>query len=66
MNDALLNIIIVSAAVIVFMFIVAMIAAFLIKRKQVKTKYNSLPSTGADRSEFSERLAEKYRNERLK
>lgn len=66
MNDALLNIIIVSGAVIVFMFIVAMTAAFLIKRKQSKTKYNSLPTAGADRSEFSERLAEKYRNERLK
>jgi hypothetical protein len=66
MNEALLHIIIVSGAVIVCMFIIAMVAALFIKRAQSKKQYNSLPSGGADRSEFSERLAEKYRNERLK
>lgn len=66
MNDALLHMIIVSGAVIVFMFLVALVATFFIKRSQAKNKYSSLPSAGADRSEFSERLAEKYRNERLK
>lgn len=66
MNETLLNIIIVSGAVIAFMFIIAVVAAVLIKRAQSKKHYNSLPSGGADRSEYSERLAEKYRNERLK
>lgn len=66
MNDAVLQIIIVLGAVIVFMFIAAIVASLLIKRAQSKKQYNSLPSGGADRSEYSERLAEKYRNERLK
>ena len=66
MNEALLNILIVSGAVIAVMFIVAVAAAFFIKRAQSKKQYNSLPSGGADRSEYSERLAEKYRTERLK
>ena len=66
MNDTLLNIVVVAGSVIACMFIVAVTAAFIIKRVQEKKHYNSISAGGSDRSEFSERLAEKYRNERLK
>lgn len=66
MNDAVLQIIIIIGAFFVSMFVAALVASLLIKRSQSKKQYNSLPSGGADRSEYSERLAEKYRNERLK
>lgn len=52
-------------AILIAMFVVAFIAYKSIKAKQTNDTRKSLPAAGADSSNYGEKLAERYRNERV-
>lgn len=50
---------------IVFCILAGLGLMFFLKKRKEKQKKFSLPIAGSDRSDYAERLAEKFRNERL-
>lgn len=62
--STIMPLIYISGALVVIL-IAGFIGIRVIKRKNENRRNYSLPVTGHDSSEFSEMLAEKFRNERL-
>lgn len=65
MNETIIMVLGVVIGILVLMFLLALIALRVIKKKHEKARYDSLPSGGSDGSEYAEMLVQKYRNQRI-